>query len=54
MAVDLKQLNDGRWLICDPYTGHVYMAFPATTSEDEVLRTAADVERGWLPKHRGF
>lgn len=52
--VDIKQLSDGTWLICDPFTGHVYFTLPASTSEDEVLDRAADAENGWLPKDRGF
>jgi hypothetical protein len=51
--IDVKQLADGRWLVCDPRSGHIFMALPASTSDDEVLRVAADIQGGWRPKGRG-
>ncbi len=52
--VDLKQTTKGEWVICDPFTGHVYCLLSEHTSEDEVLNMAAQIESGWLPKDRGF
>jgi hypothetical protein len=51
--VDLKELGSS-WLICDPTTGHVYMKVGKWEGEDQVLSYAADIEKGWLPKDRGF
>lgn len=52
-TVDLKEMPNS-WLICDPTTGHVYMKVGKWEGEDQVLAFAAQIEKGWLPKDKGF